>query len=207
MLVTLLGSEFNDFLLGSDGDDDVLGFSGNDAIDARNGNDVINGNQGDDTLKGGDGNDFIHGGKGKDLIEGANGNDTVTGDLGAGIVWGGTGADIFMFSADSATENLAFSASDFNSSLPLIAIDRYAFVADFNPDEGDRILITDVSQDDIILVYSNAFSANPIPSEELLHGAIEASAPIFQVTVILDIQTNFVLAIVGDRKPEELHFL
>ena len=77
------------------------------------------GNFGADILGGGPGADQVRGGQGDDLVIGGAGDDYVSGDRGSDTVQGGAGADLFHSFADAG-------------------VDR---VLDFNPAEGDRVML------------------------------------------------------------------
>jgi len=114
------GNRGEDVVHGSDGADFVRGGQGNDTVFGDAGDDFhVNGNIGDDIVHGDDGNDTVFGGQGNDMVFGDAGNDRLSGDLGDDVLVGGPGADQFLFRAGSG-------------------LDR---VADFNPAEGDRIVL------------------------------------------------------------------
>jgi len=77
-IVTILGTQGNDFINGTPGPDVIHGLGGNDTINGLGGNDVICGGDGNDTLDGGKGNDTLDGGKGTD--------ECINGPSGAGIL-------------------------------------------------------------------------------------------------------------------------
>jgi Ca2+-binding RTX toxin-like protein len=138
------GGQDSDMVFGDSGDDYVFGDLGADRVDGGVGNDVLwggqgvassaadlgdslfggegddyaNGNAGADSLDGGAGRDTLQGGRGDDLVAGGDGNDVVMGDVGADTLSGGAGADIFNAQGGG--------------------MDR---IADFNPADGDRILL------------------------------------------------------------------
>lgn len=117
LVATIL--EGNDVLTGAALNDVLEGFAGIDNIDGGGGVDIINGNMGADTVAGGDGADVVRGGKDDDVITGGAGNDFLSGDRGSDTVTGGAGADTFHVFAGAG-------------------LDR---VTDFNPAEGDRVMI------------------------------------------------------------------
>lgn len=114
------GNLGDDYAWGEDGADSVRGGQGNDTIDGGAGDDPhVNGNLGNDLVRGGDGNDTVYGGRDADTLYGDGGNDLLSGDLGADVLFGGAGADRFVLRAGSGVD----------------------WVGDFNPAEGDRILV------------------------------------------------------------------
>lgn len=121
------GNTGNDQLSGAEGIDLLRGGQGNDTLNADGGNDVINGNREDDFLIGGDGDDLLRGGKGKDILEGSAGRDILIGDLDFDILTGGADADTFILGANA-------------SEVPMNATEA-DLITDFNPTEGDKIVI------------------------------------------------------------------
>src|SRR5258707_1994114 len=70
-------------------------------------------------IKGTGKGDVLVGSSGADTIDGGSGNDTIVGGAGTDYLTGGRGADTFVFGAHS----------------------QYDVITDFNPAEGDRILL------------------------------------------------------------------
>jgi Ca2+-binding RTX toxin-like protein len=146
----------NDTIVSADGDDRIRGLDGNDSIDAGAGNDDANGNQGADTVHGGDGADFVRGGQGNDLVFGDAGDDPhVNGNIGDDIVHGGDGNDTVFggqgndqIFGDAGDDQLSGDLGD-DTMTGGPGADRFMFragsghdtVADFNPAEGDRIVL------------------------------------------------------------------
>lgn len=135
---TVIGTTGNDEINGNRGNDDIRGGSGNDYIRGgkdfdviwgEDGNDILNGNNNDDTVYGGAGDDIVRGGKDNDILFGEAGNDFLVGDFGQDSLIGGPGSDIFVLRSDSQD---GFS----NTSRFVTEVD---IIADFNPNEGDRI--------------------------------------------------------------------
>jgi Ca2+-binding RTX toxin-like protein len=107
------------------GTDDVLtGGALDDLIQGLAGGDTLSGAAGDDRLEGGDGVDTLNGNDGDDHLLGGAGDDVLIGGAGFDYMVGGAGADRFEFDLSG------------NS------IDR---IFDFNPAEGDTIVIRGVS--------------------------------------------------------------
>lgn len=107
------------------GTDDILnGGTLDDLLQGLSGRDTLSGAGGDDVLEGGAGNDILMGGDGNDRLLGGDGDDVLIGGAGFDYMVGGAGADRFEFdiSGDS--------------------LDR---IFDFNPAEGDTIVIRGVS--------------------------------------------------------------
>ncbi|MGW8464067.1 Ig-like domain-containing protein [Pseudomonas sp. CLCA07] len=115
---TLLGGAGNDIIFGQGGDDKLYGGSGNDILLGGTGNDLLNGEAGNDFLIGGAGTDTLDGGAGIDTLLGGTGNDTLI---------GGLGGDTFVWKAgDTGTD----------------------VIKDFNANEGDRIDLRDLLQNE-----------------------------------------------------------
>jgi Ca2+-binding RTX toxin-like protein len=100
-------------LTGTKDADKLLGGGAGDLIEGYGGDDIISGRSGDDYLHGGWGDDSLRGGAGDDTIEGGAGIDTMS---------GGAGADTFVFD--------------------IAHIGETDLIRGFNPEEGDRILLT-----------------------------------------------------------------
>ncbi len=81
------------FGLGASGIVSVIGSNYNDFITGTPGNDKIDGGAGDDVLMGGAGNDTMSGGAGNDIVLGEAGNDVLSGGAGNDFVAGGVGDD------------------------------------------------------------------------------------------------------------------
>jgi Ca2+-binding RTX toxin-like protein len=116
---SLYGGRGNDRLAGGNFSDDIL-YGGL-------GNDSLTGQKGDDTIYGGLGNDVLGGTQsegGNDLLYGGAGNDTLASGFASSFdtLKGGTGADTFYLFTGAATG-------------------YYATVTDFNPAQGDKILV------------------------------------------------------------------
>lgn len=109
---------------GAGADDVLTGGALDDLIQGLGGRDTLSGAAGDDRLEGGDGGDTLSGGDGDDHLLGGAGDDVMIGGAGADYMVGGAGADRFEF--DIAGNSL----------------DR---IFDFNPAEGDTIVIRGVS--------------------------------------------------------------
>lgn len=114
-------------LVGDPGDDDIQGDDDDDRLDGGAGADVLRGGAGADVPLGGDGADVLSAGPGVDEIMGGEGNDTIRSGSGADLVTGGPGADIFVIDLSTLDEGH----------------DR---ILDFDPKEGDRIIITGVDK-------------------------------------------------------------
>ncbi|WRH66426.1 MAG: calcium-binding protein [Planktothrix sp. GU0601_MAG3] len=121
------GNTGNDQLSGGEGIDLLRGGQGNDTFNGDGGNDIINGNREDDFLIGGDGNDLLRGGKGKDILEGSAGRDILIGDLDFDILTGGADADTFILGANAYEVPVNATEAD--------------LITDFNPTQGDKIVI------------------------------------------------------------------
>lgn len=114
----VMGGQGDDTILGGPGDDPFLnGNLGNDFVFGNLGNDTIHGGQGADTLVGDDGDGSGNGGN--DLLFGDRGDDDLYGDFGNDTLVGGLGADRFFFFTGEGVD----------------------LIRDFQPGEGDRILV------------------------------------------------------------------
>jgi Ca2+-binding RTX toxin-like protein len=127
---TLEGGEGADVLFGGDftpqgafapgsGVDTLLGGPGNDGLWGFDGNDILTGSGGDDYIEGNDGDDVIEGVDGDDTILAGPGADILAGGQGFDYLYGGAGADTFI----------------------LRNTDRADAIWDFNPGEGDQLLL------------------------------------------------------------------
>lgn len=126
---TLFGGQ-NDEMLGRSGTipayrhgvETLFGGDGADLAYGNVGTDLLFGNTGDDTLYGGQDDDTLRGGFGNDLLIGGLGDDVLYGNLGNDTLIGGGGADLFVLAHEADT----------------------AFILDFDPAEGDIVLILPV---------------------------------------------------------------
>jgi Ca2+-binding RTX toxin-like protein len=107
-------------LYGTNGAETLTAGDGHDVINARAGHDWLFGGVGNDTLHGLAGADTILGGSGRDRLHGGDGDDVLIGGPGVDALHGGSGADRFVF---------------------LSTLDRGDRILDFNPAEGDRVVI------------------------------------------------------------------
>lgn len=139
----------DDVIRGNDGEDNLSGFLGNDLIFGGASKDTLRGDEGNDTLSGDDGNDLIQGNEGSDILNGGQGNDTLFGDISYSgnvnlqanidFLTGGTGADEFWLGLEPVRTTTGTAPRDFYN----VAGDAdYGLITDFNPGEGDRILIS-----------------------------------------------------------------
>ena len=120
----------NDQVMGTPNSDTANGNEGNDQIFGDGGNDLLLGGPGDDTLVGGDGSDILVGEAGSDVLIGNAGDDILitdalrANDKGDFLI-GSTGADKFILRSNTLTNDAAYAHR----------------ILDFNPDEGDTIII------------------------------------------------------------------
>lgn len=182
----LIGSSIGDFVFGNrgadnlaglDGDDTLWGGKDNDVLSGGNGNDQLNGNWGEDLVLGNEGNDTLNGGKEDDLLDGGAGNDRLSGDFGRDLLTGGGGSDTFVLRSDT------------NQGLvdPL----QGDVVTDFDPAEGDRIVIMgDFARTDLVV---EAIALTETNGKAIGTAATDA--------IIRRISTNEVLGIVADTAP------
>ncbi len=114
------------------GDDSVYGAAGNDTILGGSGGDSLFGGSGADSLLGGDGRDRIDGGDGDDLIAAGTGNDTLLGGDGDDFLFGSQGQDVATGGAGA--DRFFVSRADGDGMI----------VTDYNADEGDLLLLSDL---------------------------------------------------------------
>jgi Ca2+-binding RTX toxin-like protein len=131
------GNGGSDTLFGDIGDDTVLGGQGSDLVQGNAGQDLIFGDLGDDTVLGGQGNDLVQGNGGNDLIFGDLGDDTLRGGQGDDQLFGGAGND--FLSGDLGNDTLSGGAG--TDLFYFFAGAGRDVVLDFNPLEGDRVLL------------------------------------------------------------------
>ena len=96
--------------------------------------DVLAGDSRDNTLSGGDGDDKLYGGPGggDDILNGQEGDDTLYGGLGDDFLIGGPGADRLV--GGQGADGFMFEPGD--------TVDFNDIIADFNPGQGDRIVLS-----------------------------------------------------------------
>jgi serralysin len=168
------GTNGRDFLVGTRSSDRINGFRGVDAIDGNAGNDTIFAGPGDDYVVGNAGSDILVGGLDDDIVAGGSGNDFITG-LGEfenlsrlnyfrdafpiDRLIGGKGADRF---------DTVFDGNDYSQGP------GYAIIEDFNPNEGDRIGVSNRLDADDILVRDNGVSTEIIDKSGLDLGVVSA---------------------------------
>ncbi len=114
----------------------AFGEDGHDIIIGGSGNDHIAGGDDWDQLVGHEGSDLIYAGSGDDVLDGGEGDDLLVGGQGYETMYGRAGADKFSFGWDgegSETDEL------FDLSL--------AYVADFDGEEGDRLILVNLDAD------------------------------------------------------------
>lgn len=142
---TLYGSSSNDRMRGSDIDEAIHGGEGNDYVISYGGNDWLYGGDGVDTLKGCEGDDFLDGGAGDDYLAGGLGADRLKGGAGDDGLFGREGDDILQGGLGSDKLKGGDGADTFV--FDISEIDAVDFILDFSRKEGDRILITGLSDD------------------------------------------------------------
>lgn len=149
----IFGNADNDTVEGGDGNDTVYGGKDNDSIEGNSGFDFLLGDLGSDRLNGGQGDDLMFGGRDEDTLEGGDGNDNLNGDLANDRLFGGDGSDRLLGAGRQSGANeidllngglgedtfiLGNSTTAFYNAA---GNDDYALLEDFNPEEGDRIII------------------------------------------------------------------
>lgn len=133
----LRGDEGNDWIAGSDGFDDINGNAGFDTASGGAGNDWVVGGKDGDRLFGDAGDDLVYGNIGNDVCAGGEGADTLRGGQDNDRLFGGDGAD--FLSGDRGNDTLHGGAgADLFHSFVGADLDR---IEDFNPAEGDRLLL------------------------------------------------------------------
>jgi len=148
---TLSGGGGNDLIYGNHGADSILGGAGNDTIyggqdadtlSGGDGNDLVYGNRGDDSINLGNRSDYVAPNVALDIAYGGDGSDTITGGRGS-LAYGDDGADFFGLGAIGGGEATLFggSGADTLSSGGRV-FDIYW--NDFDPDEGDRIMVSHI---------------------------------------------------------------
>jgi Ca2+-binding RTX toxin-like protein len=109
---TIAGSAGNDLI-------DASGKTGTYRLESGLGNDRLLGSNGRDVLRGGTGNDSLYGNGDIDRLFGDEGDDFLDGGLGGDFLTGGSGGDRFVLVAGEGADR----------------------VLDFNPTEGDRFAL------------------------------------------------------------------
>lgn len=131
------GSESDNFVLSDPGDDGsnfVNAGAGDDGITGSESVDVVFGGDGNDCLAGGGGDDQLSGGAGDDFLDGGEGEDLLIFGGGRDVGLGGDGGDDFFLDGEGVAD-----------------FDLAPRVQDFDPTEGDNLLIPDnVNLDDLI---------------------------------------------------------
>ncbi len=105
-------------------------------------NTVIFGNSGNDTLIGTAGADYLFGAKGNDILVGHQGDDTIQGGTGNDALFGGS----IVEQAENGSDTYIWSTGDGDDSI-----------ADLSTSEAeiDRLVLTDVNSDNVVLVRPN----------------------------------------------------
>jgi Ca2+-binding RTX toxin-like protein len=98
------------------------------------------------TLSGGRGDDVISGGAGDDTIFGQSGNDRLDGGGGADTIFGGSGTDTYIFDE----------LSDFG-------VDGLDFLASLRTDLGDKVDVSQLSDDPFSFLGAAAFTGGGAP--------------------------------------------
>ena len=127
---TLLGGLGADSLVGGIGSDSLLGGQGWDVLDGGEGADTLLGAKGQDTLYGGLGRDWLSGGSEDDVLFGGDGMDVLVGDEGNDVLEGGSGSD--TLTGGSGADYFVYRMS---------LQEGTDIITDFNPGEGDRLVI------------------------------------------------------------------
>ncbi len=135
----------NETFIGSAIDDVLYGNQGNDTLTGEAGNNLIRGGQNEDILNGGIGNDILHGQLGNDTLTAGGGNNVLRGGQGNDVLVGGAGIDVLMGDRDQDTLTGGAGADQFvlrgNTNIGRVDANLADVVTDFNPAEGDRIVL------------------------------------------------------------------
>lgn len=184
-----VGSSFNDFIVGNSsnnlingeaGNDTIFAYDGNDIVIGAGGNDIIYGNINDDQIGGGIGNDTLYGGQQadtiwgeseKDVIYGNFQNDFISGGVGADTIFGGQHDDV-LFGDEGNDALFGNRGNDIMSGGSGADVFRFNFasdqwvdiIADFNPAEGDQVLVTNTAISPSTTSYSAELNATLITS-------------------------------------------
>ncbi|MDM3849924.1 MAG: transporter substrate-binding domain-containing protein [Aphanizomenon gracile PMC627.10] len=134
----LHGGSGNDIMAGQFGADQLWGEDGNDLLQGGTGNDILNGGAGSDVINGGEGDDQLTGDAGNDQLEGDAGNDLINGNADNDWLSGGIGNDILIGGAGDDVVSGGIGADQF---VITSGNDGFDIFSDFNPAEGDRIVI------------------------------------------------------------------
>ncbi|MBO1072710.1 MAG: hypothetical protein HEQ13_26665 [Dolichospermum sp. DEX189] len=134
----LHGGSGNDIIAGQFGADQLWGEDGNDLLQGGTGNDILNGGAGSDVINGGEGDDQLTGDVGNDQLEGDAGNDLINGNADNDWLSGGIGNDILIGGAGDDVVSGGIGADQF---VITSGNDGFDIFSDFNPAEGDRIVI------------------------------------------------------------------
>ena len=134
----LHGGSGNDIIAGQFGADQLWGEDGNDLLQGGTGNDILNGGAGSDVINGGEGDDQLTGDAGNDQLEGDAGNDLINGNADNDWLSGGIGNDILIGGAGDDVVSGGIGADQF---VITSGNDGFDIFSDFNPAEGDRIVI------------------------------------------------------------------
>lgn len=111
-------------LTGSPAEESLLGGAGADKLSGAAGADTLVGNEDADRLYGGSGDDLIYGNQDQDMLIGEAGNDTLYGGQASDTLSGGAGDDVLVGGQGA---DLFLAGTGGNR------------IADFSPDDGDRI--------------------------------------------------------------------
>lgn len=135
----------NDTFIGSPIDDVIYSNKGNDTLTGEAGNNLIRSGQGDDVITGGIGNDILHGNLGNDTVTAGGGNNVLRGGQGNDVLVGGAGNDVLIGDRDQDTLTGGLGADQFvlrgNTNIGRGDFNLADVVTDFNPAEGDRIVL------------------------------------------------------------------
>jgi hypothetical protein len=102
------------------------------SINGSDGDDRLAGTVSNDTIRAGAGDDIIEGGPGDDQLHGGDGDDVLIGGIGLDRLFGGLGADEFVID---------------------ILTDEADEILDFNPEEGDTIVLkVDRSKNSVVVL-------------------------------------------------------
>lgn len=162
---TLTGDSSANFLYGGDGNDTLSGNAGTDYLYGEAGTDTLNGGDDADLLSGGAGNDILNGGNAADTLYGGDDDDTIHGDAGddtlygmdgLDTLYGDGGADTFVFTSDTAFNDIDV-VKDFDVSTDDDVLDISNILDTYGYEDGvdtltDWVQITDSGSDSVVKI-------------------------------------------------------
>lgn len=217
------GSASNDIIYGNGGGDYLVGEGGNDRMIGGRGSDYLGGGAGEDSLFGnlqtdylfgGEGNDLLRGGQGADWLVGDAGDDTIAGDRDCDRLWGGRGADTFVLRVGDAPTPVVI-GSDRPRSSPDFVVDPVPvdIVLDYNPAEGDRILLEGLRPAEVrlsqrYLTIGDARDYSPGgPPPFTLARTTDFQTEAISATLIVQASTGLALGLIRGVSPDRVQLV